>query len=80
MEEEAKRIVIVVGERIFNLDFDPKFIDSSQKTSISKKIIHSIHIGKEYYNPLSIKLKRNIDKMLYLYDSKQMTLTEIVKK
>lgn len=72
--------MIVVGERIFNLDLDPKMIDSSQKTSICKKLIHSIHIGKEYYNPYSIKLKRNIDKMLYLYDSKQMILTDIVKK
>ena len=37
---------------------------------LSKKIQHAVQIGKEYHNVYDIKIKRNIDKMLYQYDSK----------
>jgi hypothetical protein len=48
--------------------------------SLSKRLHHVIQISKEYFNEQGIVLKRNIDKMLYKFDSKEMHIPEIVKK
>lgn len=70
----------MVGGKALHLTPDPKKITQTEIRELCKKIQHSIQIGKEYYNSENLKIKRNIDKMLYQYDSKEVTLAEIVKK
>ena len=55
-------------------------MDFSELLILRKKIDHAIQIAKEYYNPLGIKLRKNIDKMLYKYDSKQTSMNELAKR
>lgn len=62
------------------MDLNFKKSEISEVLSLEKKIEHSIEIAKEYYNPLNIKIKRSIDKILYLYDTKEMSLSELVKR
>ena len=41
---------------------------------------HAIQVAKEYYHVSGIKIRRNIDKMLYKFDSKESSMIEIVKR
>ena len=36
--------------------------------NLAKKLNHVVQMAKEDDNPLGIRIKRNIDRMLYLYD------------
>lgn len=47
---------------------------------IIKKLRAAATIGKEYHNPQKIKIRRNIDPLLYKYDTRQMTIEQIVSK
>lgn len=48
--------------------------------AIIKKLRAAGKIGKEYHNPLKIKIRRNIDPLLYKYDTKQRSIEQIVGK
>jgi hypothetical protein len=47
---------------------------------IIKKLRAAASIGKEYHNARKIKIRRNIDPLLYKYDTRQMTVEQIVSK
>lgn len=48
--------------------------------SIIRKLRASAVIGREYHNPMKIKIKRNIDPLIYKYDTKQMSIEQIITK
>jgi hypothetical protein len=48
--------------------------------SIIKKLKSSASISKEYHNSKGIKIKRNIDQMVYKYDTHQLKIKQIVDK
>jgi len=37
-------------------------------------------IGKEYHNSHKIKIRRNIDPLLYKFETRQMSIEQIVRK
>ncbi len=47
---------------------------------IIKKLKSSASISKEYHNSKGIKIKRNIDQMVYKYDTHQLKIKQIVDK
>ena len=55
-------------------------MDVSSQLALGKRINHAIQIAKEYFNPEGVKIRKYIDKMLYKFDSKEMSLSELVKR
>ena len=47
------------------IDINYNYMEVAEVLPLSKKILHAVQIGKEYHNVHNIKIKRNIDKMLY---------------
>jgi hypothetical protein len=70
----------VLKKRVIPIELSPDKMDSSQIASLPKRLRHVIQISKEYFNEQGIVLKRNIDKMLYKFDSKEMHMPDIVRK
>lgn len=48
--------------------------------TIILKLKAAAAIGKEYHNPMKIKIKRNIDPLIYKHQNKQMTIEQIIAK
>ena len=48
--------------------------------SIIKKLKSCALIGRQYHNPQGIKIKRNIDQIVYKYDTHQHKIKQIVDK
>lgn len=59
---------------------DFKKTELSDVLLLVDKFRYAAQVGKEYFNSSNIKIKRNIDKILYKFDNKEMSLSEIVKR
>ncbi len=59
---------------------EQKRMETGDVQNIIKKLRGAAKIGKEYHNPLKIKIKRNIDPLIYKYETKQRSIEQIVAK
>ena len=71
---------VILANKELHIKINLKKTDESELTVLVKRVNSSIEIAKQYYNSKGIKLRRNIDKMLYKYDSKESSLSELAKK
>ena len=49
-------------------------MDVADSLNLVKRMNHAIQVAKEYYHASGIKIRRNIDKMLYKFDSKESSM------
>ena len=49
-------------------------MDVADSLNLVKRMNHAIQVAKEYYHVSGIKIRRNIDKMLYKFDSKESSM------